>query len=221
MYNTKKKRDYLLSYFILILIAIMISLGINIRKEDNSNKNDNCVIIDDRIATIEEVKFIKNMASETSEISEAIDTINVEDLLFKPTRESSNKNHLIYDGVIPLANSVIDALIEACNENGIPLHIGLGLIDQESNFQSHCVSSASCYGLCQLHPKYFPSHLSDEDNVRYGMKYLGDNYKKHNNWTLALNVYNAGRVTGDTSYANAVMKKAAKWKKVLEENKYY
>ena len=128
---------------------------------------------------------------------------------------------VLYGGLIPLTASAIKALEDACEENGIPFHIGLGLIDLESEFNSDAISKSGCYGLCQLNPRYFPSDLSDEDNIKYGMEYLGSHYKKYNDWSVALNAYNKGQVTGDTVYPNAVLSRAKKWKEKLAEAGFY
>ncbi len=110
---------------------------------------------------------------------------------------------------VPLPDAHMQALVDACGEHGIPIAIGLGLIDVESDFVED--PGGDFMGYCQLHPKYFPHGLTPEENIWHGMKYLGEKYQETCDWYLALNAYNAGHVTGDMTYANAVMSDAMKW----------
>ena len=112
---------------------------------------------------------------------------------------------------IPLSEDLQAVLVEACEANDIPLHIALGLIETESSFRTDAVSSIGAYGLCQLNPKYFPSGLSPEDNIRAGMDYLGELIDSHDSIDAALTAYNAGHDTGSRTYANKVLGNAEKW----------
>lgn len=132
----------------------------------------------------------------------------------KKKKKDSGKT--IYD-VLPLDASVIDAIIETCAENDIPILNAIGIIDLESQFDVNARAGSGCYGLCQLNPRYFPKNLSPEDNVRYGINYLASHYKTYKDWTKAYNAYNAGHVTGDTKYANQVYNLIDKWKKVFDD----
>ena len=131
-------------------------------------------------------------------------------------KKSKDSDKTIYD-VLPLSESVIDAIIESCEENDIPILNAIGIIDLESQFNTEAVSSSGCYGLCQLNPRYFPKNLSPEDNVRCGIDYLAGHYHTYKDWTKAYNAYNAGHVTGDTKYANKVFSLMDKWKKEFDK----
>lgn len=112
---------------------------------------------------------------------------------------------------IPLSEDLQAVLVEVCEANDVPLHIALGLIETESSFRTDAVSSIGAYGLCQLNPKYFPSGLSPEDNIRAGMDYLGELIDSHDSIDAALTAYNAGHDTGSRTYANKVLGNAEKW----------
>ena len=112
---------------------------------------------------------------------------------------------------IPMPAEHQAALFEACEANGVPLELALGLIYTESRFQADADNGTS-YGLCQLNRDYFPDGLSPEDNVRAGMEYLGALLAKYDTVEAALTSYNAGYDTGSRVYANAVLEAAEKWK---------
>lgn len=114
-------------------------------------------------------------------------------------------NWLIPD--LPLNESLQRVVFESTDEEGVDYYTMLGLIQVESRFRSDAVNSRSgSYGLCQLNPKYFPSGLSDEDNIREGTKFLGQLIRKYEGDVMAaLTAYNAGFDTGSREYATAVM----------------
>ena len=131
-------------------------------------------------------------------------------------KKKKDPEKTIYD-VLPLKKSVIDAIVETCEKNDIPVLNAIGIIDLESQFNVDARAGSGCYGLCQLNPRYFPKNLSPEDNVRYGIDYLASHYKNYKDWTKAYNAYNAGHVTGDTKYANKVFSLIEKWKKEFDK----
>ncbi len=113
---------------------------------------------------------------------------------------------------VPLSVELQEALAIACTENGVPLHVGLGLIETESSFNADAVSSVGCYGLCQLNPVYFPADLSPAENIRAGMEYLGYQLDRYDgDMAAALTAYNAGHDTGARGYATTVLEAAEKW----------
>ena len=115
---------------------------------------------------------------------------------------------------IPLSYELQDVLRTACETNGIPYEIGLGLIDVESDFDPGSTSPSGCYGLCQLNPRYFPSGLSDIENIRTGMAYLGEQLDRYDgDLDAALTAYNAGYDTGKRLYAAQVKSAAEYWSK--------
>lgn len=115
----------------------------------------------------------------------------------------------------PLTDSEYAALVEACDEHGIDVSLMLGLIQVESNFRADAVSKCGAYGYMQLLPKYHPSDLSPEENIRYGVGFLASQFERYGNLESGLTAYNAGHDTGDTSYARKVMRAAEEWREKL------
>lgn len=126
-----------------------------------------------------------------------------------PTSEPTNPPYLRDD--VPLSAEIQTVLYEACQEAGIEYEVGLGLIEAESRFKSDAVSPLGCYGLCQLNPQYFPAVLSDEDNIKAGIGYLGELLEKYGDLDAALTAYNIGFDNGSMAYAKKVMNYANKW----------
>lgn len=113
---------------------------------------------------------------------------------------------------VPMEYELQDVLHTACEANGIPYHVGLGLIEVESSFDAEAVSSAGCYGLVQLHPEYFPADLSPADNITTGIEFLAYQLERYDgDMAAALTAYNAGHDTGSRGYATAVLEAAEKW----------
>lgn len=112
---------------------------------------------------------------------------------------------------VPLSEDLQKVLYETCEESGIDYVVGLALIEVESNFKSDAISPCGSYGLCQLNPKYFPFDLSDEDNIKAGIGYLGELLDKHGDLEAALTAYNVGHDSGSRVYANKVLDTAKKW----------
>ena len=108
----------------------------------------------------------------------------------------------------------------ACKDTGIPISVALGLIEVESGFNTAAVNAKSgCYGLCQLHPKYFPTDLTPEENIATGIKHLATLYGNNNgDMAKALTIYNAGHDTGSRTYATKVLNAAAKWEEIFCNN---
>ena len=112
----------------------------------------------------------------------------------------------------PLTDVEYAVLVEACKEHDIDVSLVLGLIQVESNFRADAVSKAGCRGYMQLNPKYHPSDLSPEENIRYGVGFLASQFERYGNLESGLTSYNAGHDTGDTSYARKVMRAAEEWR---------
>lgn len=114
---------------------------------------------------------------------------------------------------VPMNYELQDVLHSACEANGIPYHVALGLIETESGFDPDAVSSAGCYGLAQLNPRYFPSGLTPAENIATGMEYLAYQLDRYDgDMAAALTAYNAGHDTGARWYAKAVLEAAEKWR---------
>lgn len=111
---------------------------------------------------------------------------------------------------LALSKDLQEVVFNSTNEFDVDYYTMLGLIQVESRFVSDAVNSRTgAYGLCQLNPKYFPSGLSDADNIREGTEYLGELIQKYQGDVMAaLTAYNAGSDTGNREYAISVMNAA-------------
>ena len=115
----------------------------------------------------------------------------------------------------PLSDELYAALVESCENHGVPLYIALGVIEVESSFDTEAVSTAGCYGLMQLNPIYFSSGLAPADNIRAGVEYLGGLLNRYEDADAALTAYNAGHDTGERWYAQVVMEAAKMWEESI------
>lgn len=136
-----------------------------------------------------------------------------EDLLEAEKIEAALLEQGYYREDVPLDFVLQDVLYTACEANGIPREIGIALIDVESEFDPEAVSPNGCYGLCQLNPKYFPTGLSYEENIRTGIGYLAEQLERYDGeFGAALTSYNAGHDTGKRVYAAKVLAAAEYWR---------
>jgi len=116
---------------------------------------------------------------------------------------------------VPLSEELMQATIDHCDKFGIPIAIALGLMDVESDFITTAGSQSGCYGLMQLNHKYFDVYTEPAQQIHDGLEYLSSNLEKcDGDMMLALNIYNAGHITGNMSYSNKVMNDAAKWSEI-------
>lgn len=132
----------------------------------------------------------------------------------QPAQEPEETPEPLYNPT-PLTDSEYAALVEACDEHGIDVSLMLGLIQVESGFRAQAVSKAGCYGYCQINPSWHPADLSPEENIRYGVGFLASQFERYGNLESGLTAYNAGRDTGDTSYARKVMRAAEEWEEKI------
>lgn len=146
--------------------------------------------------------------------STASDSVHL--VIEDPMEEEKIEAALIEQGYfrddVPLSYELQDILHTACEANEIPYHVALGLIETESSFDTEAVSSAGCYGLCQLNPEYFPSDLAPAENITTGIEFLAYQLERYGgDMEAALTAYNAGHDTGARWYADAVLEAAEKW----------
>ena len=112
---------------------------------------------------------------------------------------------------VPLDRELQAVLWEVCKGNGVPASLALGLIEEESHFQTDVVSGKGAYGLCQLNPKYFPDDLDPAENISAGVAYLGELLERYGDTAAALRAYNLGWDDGDRVFADAVLAAAERW----------
>lgn len=107
---------------------------------------------------------------------------------------------------IPLDKQLQKVVFDAACENGVDYLFALAVMSVESDFDSTAVSACGCYGLMQLNPRYFPPGLSDEDNIRSGVAYLGELLERYDgDVQAALRAYNNGYDDGDRAYSTEVL----------------
>lgn len=112
---------------------------------------------------------------------------------------------------VPLDQECREALVESCEANHVPLCLALGVIHEESSFDSTATNSIS-YGYMGLNVKYFPSDLTPEENIRAGVSHLAWQIERYNgDIQAALRSYNRGYDDGDRKYARAVLDASEKW----------
>ena len=93
---------------------------------------------------------------------------------------------------------MFDQLIELyAQQYGIPIEIARRLINAESAGKPQAVSPKGAMGLAQLMPGTakemgVTDPFNPEQNIRGGMEYLAQQYRKFGSWPLALAAYNAG-----------------------------
>ena len=115
---------------------------------------------------------------------------------------------------IPLAENLAEQLVNSCEEFNVPLELAIAVMEQESNFQVDALNETTgCYGLMQLNPLYFPSGLSPEENIRYGVEYLGILLSQYGSEAHAATAYFYGPTDTENSwYSDEVIDKADKWR---------
>lgn len=112
----------------------------------------------------------------------------------EPERAADRAPQVDYRGryrgqYLPLARA-------AAQRNGVPEGLFLRLVNQESRWDPHAVSSAGARGLAQLMPETARRLGVDPDdphqNLEGGARYLRMMYDRFGDWRLALAAYNAG-----------------------------
>jgi len=113
-----------------------------------------------------------------------------------PVHCEQNEN----DDVIRLTGDYRQMAEQAAGEFDIPVELFTALIEVESNWRADAVSPKGAVGLGQIMPSTGDSFcgLSKEDlydaelNLICSASYLSHLYEKTNDWTLAVQSYNAG-----------------------------
>lgn len=156
--------------------------------------------------------------STSEEPAKNVDTITTIEYTTEYTPNSTTEEPVMDDvdleylyTIIPMMKSEIDTLVVTCEENSIPLHVALGLIQVESEFNTYdsTTKKSNCY--FQINSEYQSENLSGEDNIRYGIEYLGSKLNETGDLMTALDAYHNGHVTGDMSYPYKVMDAASEW----------
>ena len=195
--NNRKDRFCL--FFAVMIVFFLVFISIKIEKR-NSQLEISVVEIEDRLieeSTSEAVQYLAPpMPEMTAKELEAIIEQELLDIGY-------------YREDVPLSFDLQDALHIYCNTFNVDYNLVLDLIKLESSFESTAVSSANCYGLMQLNPKYFPSGLDDSDNLYHGVKYLSECIERYDGDVMAgLRAYNRGYDDGARGYSKTVIEYA-------------
>ena len=132
----------------------------------------------------------------------------------RPTAPTLAREEPVEQSGIPLSPDLASVLTAACEVEGVPLDIALGVMDVETGgtFDPTAVNPVSgCYGLMQLNPVYFPSGLTPSENIQAGIGYLGELLARYDTTDAALTAYHDGHDTGRRGYAIAVLEAAKRW----------
>ena len=121
------------------------------------------------------------------------------------------------EDAIPLDKPLAQALVESCEQEGVPLALALAVMEQESGFDPQARNQATgCYGLMQLSPDYFPADLSPEENLRAGVAYLGGLLETYGDEAHAVTAYYYGPTQRSTSwYSDQVLERCEAWRTQL------
>lgn len=107
-------------------------------------------------------------------------------------------------------------ITQQANTIGVPPAIGLGLFQQESNFNPNAIGdNGAAVGIGQLHlgaasDVGVTDRLNPYQSITGSLTYLKQQFNHFGNWTDALAAYNqgAGGVSKGLGYANSVLNKA-------------
>jgi soluble lytic murein transglycosylase-like protein len=90
----------------------------------------------------------------------------------------------------------VSAARTAARKHGVPEHLFLRLVQQESGWNPRALSHKGAIGLAQLMPQTARSlgvnPHNPHENLEGGARYLSRQYRKFGSWRLALAAYNAG-----------------------------
>lgn len=114
---------------------------------------------------------------------------------------------------LPLARELQQVAYNAACDNGVDYLLVLAVIQIESGFDPSAVSYCGSYGLMQLNPRYFPSGLTNAENIQAGTAYLGQLLEQYQgDVPAALRAYNRGYDDGARGYSNAVLAAEESWR---------
>lgn len=126
-----------------------------------------------------------------------------------------------YNPEIPLSREEQHQLLCACQEFSIHPGLALGVIRQETDFRNISGDHGRSQGYMQIQRRWWKDLMADigatdltvpEDNFRAGCAILNQLIGRYKgNIPAALTAYNAGRDTGDRTYATAVLAYASEY----------
>ncbi len=123
------------------------------------------------------------------------------------------------------AMDIADTVIQ---QDKVPVEVVLAVMKQESEFTPEAVSNKGARGLMQVMPvvwknyslPYFKNMTDPVQNVHVGTLFLADLFQKFGDWQSVFRAYYAGPENHKNQkydwYANAVRKKAAEFRREIE-----
>lgn len=122
------------------------------------------------------------------------------------------------------ALEVADVMMDEARSSKVPIHVVLGVMTVESEFNPNAVSSEGARGLMQVMPATWNHYVSTDSlrgqstkhspalNVRIGVRYLGDLLKQYGDMKKVLTVYGGFVSKKPDKYVNLVMANAEKFR---------
>lgn len=128
------------------------------------------------------------------------------------------------------ALEVADVVMDEAKASRVPVHMVLGIMSLESEFNPSAVSSEGARGLMQVMPAVWNQYVSTEPlqgkssrhnpalNVRIAVRYLGDLIKQYGDWRKVLRVYGGFVTKSPDKYVNIVMANAERYRVELGDD---
>ena len=122
------------------------------------------------------------------------------------TREASTQGSLTLENLISAESKAVD----------VPVELVYAVIFTESCGNPHAKSEADCRGLMQVSEEVWNIFMkgkrwnlayNPEENVRCGIRYLGDLYKMYMSWEKVLRHYHSGDPNSNRAVTNRYVKK--------------
>lgn len=121
-----------------------------------------------------------------------------------------------YGGCFP---EVVQAYLwSLCNEKGIDYYIAVALIEWESGYHYDANGdSGNSKGYMQVYEKWHKERMEAEGvndlynpygNIRVGINYLSELYKKYDNWSSILMCYNMGESKAEELWSKGIYESA-------------
>jgi soluble lytic murein transglycosylase-like protein len=125
------------------------------------------------------------------------------------TEEVSTRGSFSLENLISVESKAVD----------VPIELVYAVILTESSFNPRARSEADCRGLMQISEEVWNIFMKGkrwnlaydpEENVRCGIRYLGDLYKMYVSWEKVLRHYHSGDPNSKRAVTNRYVKKVLK-----------
>lgn len=120
---------------------------------------------------------------------------------------------------VPLSDDMQIYTQMVCEEYEISYPLVLAIMEHESGFNAEADNGHGNVGLMQLQTKYFKKYMDEifvtgdmmknpSVNMQVGIMFLTDLFEKYEEPVLVLQAYHGEKLSGNSSYANAILKRA-------------